>query len=91
MQLVASYLYKRKLRVNINNAWSDWEDLHKDILQGSILGLLILKMFLNGMFYFVNKGSAYNCADDNYLSVQLDESGLVKSLKTRNTSASSMV
>ena len=36
--------------------------------QGSILGPLLLNVFLNDIFYFIDKGNLYNYADDNTLS-----------------------
>ena len=84
-KLIASYLYKRKQRVKINAVRSDWEDLNKGIPQGSILGPLIFNILLNDIFYFVNTGSIYNYADDDYVSVQHDELGLVKKVLKQET------
>ena len=84
-KLIASYLYKRKQRVKINAVRSDWEDLDKGIPQGSILGPLIFNIFLNNIFYFVNTGSIYNYADDNYVSVQHEELGLVEKVLKQET------
>ena len=84
-KLIASYLYKRKQRVKINAVRSDWEDLNKGIPQGSILGPLIFNIFLNDIFYFVNTGSIYNYADDNYVSVQHEELGLVEKVLKQET------
>ena len=40
----------------------------KGVLQGSILGPVIFNIFLNDIFYFIEKGKLFNYADDNTLS-----------------------
>ena len=69
--------------MKVNAVRSDREDLNKGTPQGSILGPLIFNIFLNDIFYFVNTGSIYNYADDNYVSVQHEELGLVEKVINR--------
>ena len=57
LSTIASFLYKRKQRVKINDVRSDWDDLNKAIRQVSILGPLIFNIFLNDILYFVNTGN----------------------------------
>ena len=40
----------------------------KGVPQGSILGLLIFNIFMNDIFYFLEKSTLYNYADDNAVS-----------------------
>ena len=47
---------------------SDWENLTKGVPQGSILGPLLFNVFINDIFYIVEKCSLYNYADDNTLA-----------------------
>ena len=47
-------------------------------LKGSILWILIFNIFLNRFFYFVYKSSIHNYADENYMSVHYEGSGLVE-------------
>lgn len=66
--LLASYLSDRKQRVKICNTRSDWVNLRKGVPQGSILGPLLFNIFMNDMFYFIEKCILYNYADDNSVS-----------------------
>ena len=66
--LLGDYLSGRRQRVKISNARSTWETLAKGVPQGSILGPLLFNIFINDMFYFMEKCSLYNYADDNSLS-----------------------
>ena len=67
-ELVASYLSDRRQRVKIGNSRSQWKCLEKGVPQGSILGPLLFNIFLNDLFYFVEKCNLYNFADDNSLA-----------------------
>ena len=66
--LLGDYLSGRRQRVKISDARSAWETLAKGVSQGSILGPLPFNIFINDMFYFMEKCSLYNYADDNSLS-----------------------
>ena len=65
---MASYLTDRNQRVKISNTRSGWLPLSKGVPQGSILGPLLFNVFMNDMFYFIEKCLLYNYADDNSLS-----------------------
>ena len=63
------YMYKRKQRVKIGAIKSDWKAINEDVPQGSILGPLIVNIFMNDLFYFIEQGSVFNCAYDKFISV----------------------
>ncbi|KAK3101622.1 hypothetical protein FSP39_004953 [Pinctada imbricata] len=68
LQLIHSYLSNRRQQVKIGNSLSRWADIHKGVPQGSILGPLLFNVFINDIFYFIDKSTLYNYADDNTLS-----------------------
>merc|ERR1711942_236854 len=67
-ELMASYLSDRNQRVKIADARSDWLALTKGVPQGSILGPLLFNIFMNDMFYFIERCALYDYADDNSLA-----------------------
>lgn len=61
---------------------SKWANIQKGVPQGSILGPLLFNIFLNDIFYFIERGTVYNYADDNtlsYCSINYDD--LLQTLK----------
>ena len=63
-----NYLSNRSQRVKIINCTSKWQEIIKGVPQGSILGPLIFNIFINDIFYFIDKSTLCNYADDNTLS-----------------------
>ena len=68
MNLLSSYLSDRKQQVKIGNVTSKWADISKGVPQGSILGPLLVNVFIYDIFLFIHKGALYNYADDNIMS-----------------------
>ena len=50
-----SYLKRRKQNVRINNTHSVFQILLSGVYQGSILGPLLLKIFINNLYLWVSK------------------------------------
>ena len=68
LKLMESYLKNRKQRVKISGTYSKWENVHCGVPQGSILGPLLFNIFINDLFYVIDKCTLYNYADDNTIS-----------------------
>ena len=80
--LLSDYLTDRKQRVKLGSSRSTWNDITKGVPQGSILGPLLFNVFMNDLFFFIERCSLYNYADDNSLSaVSKDISEVIGSLK----------
>ena len=64
LSYIYSYLSDRKQRTKVNNSYSSWSNIKSGVPQGSILRPLFFNIYLNDIFYFVNKCDITNYADD---------------------------
>ena len=62
------YLKGWKQCVKINNINSDYNEIISGVPQGSILGAVFFNLSINDLFFFIEKASMHNFADDNTLS-----------------------
>ena len=67
LRFIFDYLSSRKQRTKIGSADSNWSKFLRGIPQGSILGPLLFNIFINGIFFFIEKSEICNFADDNSL------------------------
>ena len=65
LNLIHNYLSNRKQRTKINSSYSDWYDIVRGVLQGSIFGPLLFHLFINDLFLFIERTNICNFADDN--------------------------
>ena len=66
MNLLKSYLSNRKQRVLINGSESDWGEIESGVPQGSVLGLLLLLIYINDLEIGIKSHSKF-FADDTSL------------------------
>ena len=57
--------YLSDQRVKLGSIVNQWQNIIKGVPQGSILGPLVFNIFINDIFYFLDKTKMYNYADDN--------------------------
>ena len=67
-KLIASYLHNRKQRVKSCDQRSNWLDVERGVPHGPILGPLLFNIIINDIFFFPEKRSLFNYADDNVIS-----------------------
>ena len=51
-------------------SFGDWSNITYGIPQGSILGLLLVKIFINDMLFFASKSNICNLVDTQYAPVE---------------------
>ena len=82
LELIQNYLSNRKQRVKLNSTFSAWNEIKVGVPQGSALGPLLLNVFINDIFLFVNKTKICNYADDTTIyACHTDLNTIIKNLE----------
>ena len=55
LRFIFDYLSCRKQRTKMESAYCNWYKVLREIPQGSILGPLLLNIFLSDIFFFIEK------------------------------------
>ena len=83
LKLIYDYLKSRPQRTKIGGSYSSWCEILSGVPQGSILGPLLFNIFINDIFFFLDKTKVANYADDNTTyTVECDIMTLLKSLES---------
>ena len=67
LRLLLYCLTWRKQRIKIGSSFSSWCHINTGVLQRSILGLLSFSIFINDLFFSIQKSEVCNFADYNTL------------------------
>ena len=53
LNYIYSYLSNRRQRTKVNSSFSEWCNILFGVPQGSVLGLLLLSIYINDIFFFI--------------------------------------
>ena len=67
LRFIFDYLSCRKQRTKVGSTYSNCSELLRGIPQGSILAPLLFNIFINDIFFFIEKSEICNFADENTL------------------------
>ena len=76
-----------KQNVKINNIFSEFQNILSGVPQGSMVGSILFRIFLNDLFFCIKKSNLHNLADDYTKAATCNTlAGLLKTLEGESES-----
>ena len=77
LRLIFDYLTSRKQRVRINSTYSSWLEITSSVPQGSVLGPLLYRIYINDLTYFIADSHLCNFGDNTLYASDFKLEGVI--------------